>query len=129
MPAARAGRVLCRLDELPDNGSRGFSLDGDPCQELFLIRRDARVYAYRNSCPHTGAPLDWQPHQFLDVAGTHILCAGHAAQFRIDDGVCIAGPCVGARLTPLRVEVIDGAVVLTADPGDLQQGLLSNRGA
>ncbi len=109
------GRVLCRLDELPDHGSRGFSLTGVTMLEIFIVRSADRVYAYRNSCPHTGAPLDWFPDQFLNVDLTLIQCAMHAAQFRIEDGVCVAGPCPGARLTAVPVTVIDGAVVLTAD--------------
>jgi nitrite reductase/ring-hydroxylating ferredoxin subunit len=117
MPATLSDRVLCRLDDLPDNSSRGFSLDGDPRRDIFIVRRAARVYAYRNSCPHTGAPLDWLPDQFLNAKRTLIQCATHAAQFRIDDGVCVAGPCSGARLTALPVEVVDGVVVLTADLG------------
>ena len=113
MPAALTDQVLCRFDALPDNRSRGFSLDGDPRLEIFIVRRGARVYAYRNSCPHTGGPLDWQPDQFLNLERTLILCATHAAQFRINDGVCIAGPCTGAWLAALPVTVIDGDVVLT----------------
>jgi nitrite reductase/ring-hydroxylating ferredoxin subunit len=117
MPAVPSERVLCRLDDLPDNSSRGFSLDGDPGMEIFIVRRAARVYAYRNSCPHTGAPLDWLPDQFLNAERTLIQCATHAAQFRIDDGVCIAGPCHGARLTALPVVVVDGVVLLMPDLG------------
>ncbi len=113
MPAARSERVLCRLDDLPDNSSRGFALDGEPRLEMFIVRCADRVYAYRNSCPHTGAPFDWLPDQFLNAERTLIQCATHAAQFRIDDGVCVAGPCTGARLTALPATVIDGVVVLT----------------
>ena len=118
MPVALSGQALCRLDDLPDNGSRGFFLDGDPRLELFVVRRATRVYAYRNSCPHTGAPLDWSPDQFLNVERTLIQCAIHAAQFRIDDCVCVAGPCTGARLTVMPVTVVDGVVVLMPDSGE-----------
>ena len=113
MPTALTDRVLCCFDDLPDNSSRGLSLDGDRCMEIFIVRRGSRVYAYHNRCPHTGGPLDWQPDQFLNLERTLIQCATHAAQFRIDDGVCVAGPCTGAWLTALPVTVIDGVVVLT----------------
>jgi len=113
MPAALTDRVLCHFDDLPDNSSRGYSLDGDPRLEIFIVRRGSRVYAYHNNCPHTGGPLDWQPDQFLNLERTLIQCATHAAQFRIDDGVCVAGPCTGAWLTALPVTVIEGVVVLT----------------
>ncbi len=57
--AIAAGRApLCRLDELPDGGSRGFIVSGvGETGDLFLVRRGARVYVYVNSCPHLGTPL------------------------------------------------------------------------
>ena len=34
-----------------------------------------------------------------------ILCATHGALFRIEDGHCLSGPCVGESLTPLPVSI------------------------
>jgi nitrite reductase/ring-hydroxylating ferredoxin subunit len=42
----------------------------------------------------------------------HILCAAHGAEFRIEDGYCLRGPCMGDRLEPIEVAVEDGSVVL-----------------
>ena len=44
------------------------------------------------------------------AARAHILCTTHGALFNIDDGLCIAGPCVDDHLTPIATEVRDGAV-------------------
>lgn len=109
-------QVVCRLNDLSDGTSRGFSLPGDtPGQELelFLVRQGHEVYAYRNRCPHTGAPLEWQPHQFLDERGELIQCALHGALFAIDSGLCLRGPCAGQSLEalPLRISE-DGLLVL-----------------
>ena len=109
MSEGAGGAVLCRLDELADPGSRGFSVEG---AEIFLVRRGRLVAAYVNSCPHTGGPLDWVPDQFLDLERRHILCATHGALFRLEDGHCLAGPCAGDRLTPVAVELVDGVVRL-----------------
>ena len=116
----RDGRPLCVLNELPEGASRGFSIDtGRGWLELFLVRRNGRIRAYRNSCPHTGAPLDWVPDQFLNPAGDLIQCATHDALFRIEDGLCVAGPCAGQALTPVSVAVRDDWVVLLDDwPAD-----------
>ena len=98
---------LCRLDELPDPGSKAFMVEGDQGpEEIFLVRRGQGVFAYRNQCPHTGGPLDWMPDQFLDLDKRHIQCATHDARFRIEDGFCLIGPCAGQVLesVPVRVE-------------------------
>ena len=109
-------RVLCRLEDLDDCASRGFSLPGEsPGQglELFLVRQGNAVYAYRNRCPHTGAPLEWQPHQFLDEQGELIQCALHGALFAIASGLCLRGPCAGKSLEALPLLVTEeGLVVL-----------------
>ncbi|MCI0431008.1 MAG: Rieske 2Fe-2S domain-containing protein [Rhodospirillales bacterium] len=68
--------------------------------------------AFVNSCPHTGTPLDWVPDRFIAPDGEHFLCATHGALFRIADGVCIADPCVGARLSPVEIGIEDGWIAL-----------------
>lgn len=113
--AASAGTVVCRLDELQDPGSRGVSVcQGGRLHDVLIVRRGRQVFCYLNSCPHTGSPLDWMPDQFLSLDKHHIQCATHAALFRIEDGICIAGPCSGDALTPVPVVVADGEVILPA---------------
>lgn len=104
---------LCTLDELQPNSPRGFDLEDGTA--LLLIRRGESVVAWRNSCPHRGIRLEWQPDQFLDYEKQFIQCATHGALFGIDDGICIAGPCPGEQLEPLTVEIHDGEVWLIRD--------------
>jgi len=97
---------VCRLSDLPEGSSRGFTLHySAACEDIFLVHHQGRITAYRNSCPHTGGPLDWVPDRFLNLDGDLIQCATHDALFRIEDGVCIAGPCAGRALTALQVEI------------------------
>jgi nitrite reductase/ring-hydroxylating ferredoxin subunit len=104
---------LCKLDDIPEGGSKGFLLDyRQPPAEIFVVRRDGEVRAYVNSCPHTGAPLDWMPDQFLNLDKTLIQCATHHALFRIEDGYCVAGPCAGASLSPVPVKLRHGRVLV-----------------
>ena len=99
-------RVLCRLAEIPDPGSKGFDWrEGDNLRSVFVVRAGATVRAYENACPHTGGPLDWLPDQFLTAEKDMILCATHGALFRIEDGHCLSGPCIGERLKALPVSV------------------------
>ena len=113
----RAGSelALCRLDELTDPGSRGVLLPVSAGVDLacLVVRRGDQVYAYRNACPHTGAPLEWRQHQFLDADGRFVQCALHGALFTLDDGRCVHGPCVGDQLQPVPVTVRDGWVAWT----------------
>lgn len=114
---------LCRLEDIADGEGMGFFLDPDEADslasgqpEIFVVRRGDRVFGYANVCPHLSSPLDWVENQFMSPDKTHIMCATHGAQFRIEDGHCVAGPCEGEALTPLRVSVRKGAVVLEARP-------------
>ncbi len=95
--------MLCRIADIPDGGGKWFVLDRAENDAIFVLRRGDRLFAYRNRCPHRGTPLDWLPDRFIDAAGEYILCATHGALFRFEDGVCIAGPCSGARLEPVQI--------------------------
>lgn len=106
------GQVLCHVEELADRETRGFAAVGVPPKDIFVVRRGLNVHAYINSCPHTGAPLDWLPNLFLSADGKFIQCALHGALFRIEDGVCVAGPCVGAQLRRPAITLSESALVL-----------------
>ena len=104
---------ICDIDKLSESSSRGFSIQLDSeTIEGFVVQKDGLFYAYRNSCPHTGAPLDWVEHQFLDLDSALIQCAVHDARFIIEDGLCIAGPCVGESLQKLDITQQGSALYL-----------------
>ncbi len=110
----RPGNRLCSADELPENTARGFIINsGGGQKHLFVVKKDGLIRAYENRCPHTGVNLDWQPDQFLDATGTLIQCATHGALFRIEDGLCIHGPCVNQSLTPVPVREEGGELIVT----------------
>lgn len=95
---------LCRLTELPDPGARAFSWgEGAWPLECFIVRQGDKAFAYVNRCPHAGHELNWQPDRFLTSEGDLILCQSHGARFTIADGLCVLGPCPGARLTRLTL--------------------------
>jgi nitrite reductase/ring-hydroxylating ferredoxin subunit len=100
---------LCKQDALAEGSARGFDINGVP---VFAVRKNGEVFAYHNSCPHIGVPLEWLPDQFLDSEGELIQCATHGALFVIETGVCVAGPCVGDALEPLPLVIRDGVVYL-----------------
>lgn len=102
---------LCDSDELNEGSSRGFGAAGNA---LLLVRREGRVYAYRNRCPHRGIALEWQVDRFLDESGSLIQCATHGALFLIESGECVAGPCAGESLEALPCREQDGGIWVVA---------------
>lgn len=112
--------ILCRIDELPDPGSRAFAVgEGDWPMRGFLVRRGNDVHAYVNRCPHAGHPLNLRPDEFLTDDRGHIVCDSHGAMFDPESGMCVAGPCPGQALTKLPVRVEDGVVVLDGNVDEL----------
>ena len=104
---------LCALEDIEDTGSAGMTAEIDGAERpLILVRRGEQVWAYVNSCPHIGLPLDFKPGWFLSLDRKFIHCANHGALFRIEDGVCVAGPCVRQWLTAVPVEIREGEVFL-----------------
>lgn len=104
---------LCTLTDIPDGDSHGLSVpNGDRWLSLLLVRRGTDVFVYRNSCPHEGDRMEHGRGQFLDESKQRILCASHGAVFRIEDGVCIEGPCEGERLSAFAATVEDGEVFI-----------------
>ncbi len=108
-------RILCRVDEVPEGGTRGVTLTpGRRYADLIVARRDGRIHVYANRCPHTGAPMEWEPDKFMDLDGEYLTCGIHGALFRVDDGYCVRGPCARRSLAALAVEIRDGLVLADA---------------
>lgn len=96
------------LDDIVEDSSKGFSLDNG--QSLFAVKKDGQLFVYRNRCPHLGIELEWQEDQFLDPDGALIQCSTHGALFIIENGECVAGPCLGEALEALPFS-INGSTV------------------
>lgn len=96
---------LFNTHKLAENVSRGFNLEDDI--NLFAIKKEGQVYLYKNSCPHLGIELEWVEHQFLDASNTLIQCSTHGAQFLIENGDCVSGPCRGKTLTAIPFHIDD----------------------
>lgn len=110
--AARS--VLCRLTDLDRTGAKGITVEVGSGRLDIVVVRDAggRVRAYENNCPHLKIPLEAAPDRFLDAEREHLVCSMHGARFAAGDGFCVSGPCQGARLTTIGIDVGDGEVWL-----------------
>ena len=104
---------LCPLEEIREDGSKGFVIDSKSgSKALLAVRKKGEVFVYINSCPHIGVPLDFVPGKFLDLNKEYILCSSHGALFRISDGYCISGPCLGKNLQPVASKIEGGQIIL-----------------
>jgi nitrite reductase/ring-hydroxylating ferredoxin subunit len=95
----------CAADALEPGQTAKFQLQRNgKTVHGFLVNHQGRHYAYVNRCPHAGTPLDLWPNDFFTEDGNLLICATHGAVFGPDTGICVEGPCPGARLEPLPVE-------------------------
>lgn len=114
-------RVLCALEDIPNDTARGFAIgENTPQIEILVFRRGDKIYSYVNSCPHLGTPLDMVPDSFMSMDGLWLQChsrclvnegiAQGGAQFRPESGLCVQGACQGRTLAPFAVEIRDGKI-------------------
>lgn len=97
---------------IPEGGFLAVEAVIDGEYESIIVHRDADgLRAWLNVCPHAGRRLDYLPGKFLIDKGL-LVCAAHGATFRTTDGECVAGPCRGAHLRAVPIEVVDGEVRL-----------------
>jgi len=111
---ARAARVICESAALAEGGA-GVRFDWAPAGgegKGFVVRHDGAARAFVNRCPHLGTELDWQPGEFFEETGLYLVCSTHGAIFDPSTGLCVAGPCRGARLEAIAVEERQGRILI-----------------
>ena len=101
--------------DVPADGTLLFTIrDGAETVEAVLTRDGDTVVAYRNYCKHwTDVRLDTGDGAL--VRDDELVCQRHGATFARDSGRCTFGPCEGAVLDAVAVEVRDGTVHLAED--------------
>ncbi|MEP6997056.1 MAG: Rieske 2Fe-2S domain-containing protein [Betaproteobacteria bacterium] len=93
-------RLICASKDLRDGGTgvRFVTRSGGVSRPAFAIRWCGAVHAYVNECRHQASELDWESGDFFDASKLYLICATHGALYEPDSGLCVAGPCRGARL-------------------------------
>jgi nitrite reductase/ring-hydroxylating ferredoxin subunit len=91
---------LCRLDEIPDNGTRLVPFFG---REVHVYNINGLPKAAMNICMHFGGQLDCKDGTFV--------CQWHNAEFAMDDGRRLTAPAPSnSRLMFLSTRVEDGVL-------------------
>lgn len=95
-----------------------------PLEALVVRDLSGEPRAYLNRCRHLPIPLSFtrprEPslhdasHEFLTRDNQALECKTHGARYRLDDGMCVEGPCEGRALLALELVVEDDALYLIA---------------
>lgn len=103
--------ALCKFDDLADGQAIGLvGRVREKQRNMLIVRKGGRAYAYINICPHAGQLLDMVPGKFFGPDPDLLRCTTHGALFRIEDGICVRGPCKGEGLQPVATEIRGGEI-------------------
>ncbi len=105
------GAALIAVADLADPEARALDFRaGEMLFSLIVVRHGDTIAAYRNWCPHAGAPLERPDGRVVIEDGRYLVCSLHGASFALEDGACAGGPA-NRGLLPFPVAVRDGIVV------------------
>lgn len=102
------GLALAQLADVPDANAIAIDISADV--SVILARRGDAVFAYENRCAHADYPLQREDGSITVQQGRFIVCAVHGASYALDTGACAGGPCNGAGLKRVAIEIRDGVV-------------------
>ncbi|HUK40689.1 MAG TPA: Rieske 2Fe-2S domain-containing protein [Candidatus Acidoferrales bacterium] len=104
-------KLVARVGELDHGKSKKFILRcGRDHVEAMLINFEGEYFAYVNRCRHVGISLDWIDNQFFTEDSRFLLCANHGATYEPTTGECVWGPCAGASLQGVPLEIKAGKI-------------------
>ena len=102
-------QVICDTKDITGDSARRFIVKN---LDLIVMHRNGRFYAYRNECPHMNLPLTNRSKGIIDKNQEHLVCMQHGAEFDIENGSCIKGPCQGMALESVRTKTNNGKLYL-----------------
>ncbi|MGA8172650.1 MAG: Rieske 2Fe-2S domain-containing protein [Methylocystis sp.] len=111
--------VICAIESVARGQARPFSLsrvcdDGTTRPfSIFVLRTQSdQCLGYVNVCPHQGAWLNIGDGNFFSEDGERLRCGRHNAEFEIETGLCVKGPCRDKMIETIALVVMDGDVCL-----------------
>lgn len=106
------GKIVGRITEVLPGTTKKFRLRcGGRTVEALLLNYEGSLFAYVNRCCHIPISMDWVDNQFFTVDKRYLICANHGATYEPTTGECVWGPCFGAFLQEIPIEVSDGKVL------------------
>ena len=106
------GKVVARTGELLHGMTKKFHLKcGERVVEGLLVNFGGDLFAYVNRCRHLSLSMDWVDNHFFSADERYLICANHGATYEPTTGECVWGPCFGAYLQGVPLEVSEGKVI------------------
>ncbi|MFQ5850993.1 MAG: Rieske (2Fe-2S) protein [Candidatus Binatia bacterium] len=112
MKKSRRGKVVGWKDEIPHGTTKKFLLRcHGRAAECLLVGFEGKIFGYVNRCCHIPLPMDWVDNRFFTEDKQHLICANHGATYEPTTGECIWGPCFGASLKRVPLEVTQERII------------------
>ncbi|MFQ5842834.1 MAG: Rieske (2Fe-2S) protein, partial [Thermodesulfobacteriota bacterium] len=112
------GKVVAQAGELIHGMTKKFRLR---CQgstiEAILVNYEGNIVAYVNRCCHIPMSMDWVDNHFFTEDKRYLICANHGATYEPATGECVWGPCFGAFLQGVPLEVTRGKILAFCPEG------------
>jgi nitrite reductase/ring-hydroxylating ferredoxin subunit len=84
-------------------------------REGFIGLHQGRIIAYENVCRHLPVSLDYADNRFFTGDGQHLVCQTHGALYDPATGLCLRGPCAGASLFKIDIELRDQKIWIESE--------------
>jgi nitrite reductase/ring-hydroxylating ferredoxin subunit len=95
--------AVARLEDVPENGSRCFEVEG---RKVLLCRSSAGVFAVENMCSHAYSLLEGGR-----IRGAHIFCPLHGVRFDMRTGAP-SGELTKKPIKTWTATVEDGSILV-----------------
>jgi nitrite reductase/ring-hydroxylating ferredoxin subunit len=104
-------KLVARIGEIDQGATKKFHLKcGGSTVEAMLVSYEGNLYAYVNRCRHISLTMDWVDNHFFTEDKRYLICANHGATYEPTSGECVWGPCFGAFLKPVPLEIDQGKI-------------------
>ncbi len=110
-------KKLAKIDDLPEGTTKRFSFKRAGIRvNAFVANYRGEIVGYENLCRHQPLPLDYGDGEFFNSDGSLFVCQTHGAFYEPRSGMCVEGPCAGASLHPLNIEITHDEIHLVDLP-------------
>jgi len=99
----KPGTLLGNAHDIPDPGGRVSSWNEGG---VILIKRDGKISAWLNDCPHAGMRLSLPDGRVMVHKDGFIVCPIHGASFATETGFCVGGPAADENLVSIAVDIV-----------------------